>query len=492
MARRSVRVRITALAMVVVGGSLIVGAIALVGLLQAGLLRSVRTDAQVRAAEVAALAGRAPLPRPLPAVTGDWPTLLQVVESNGRVSTASAPLLDHPALLGPDARRHAGSATRKLMFPNGTGNGEWLIRAVRATLASRAATVIVATSLAQPNRTVRLLQGLLAVGVPLLMSASGALTWFVVGRALRPVERLRREVDDLASGGGVLQGRRVAAASSGDEIERLAWTLNTLLERVDGAARAQRRFVADASHELRGPVANIRTALEVAQLHPELADWNSVSADVLEQDSRMGRLVDDLLLLARGDEDPSRRHVESLDLGAIAADAVARFGGGRIAVRLARSDRALIIDDRTQLTSVVTNVVENAVRHSVSSVSVSVTTAGSWVELVVIDDGPGVAASDRERIFDRFVRVDEHRSRERGGAGLGLAIVAQLVQARGGVVSVGDASPGAVFTIRLPLTKTADTSAGRSRLPARSDADNPSKQPPSPRLPSEKMVGGAR
>lgn len=455
------RVRITALAIVIVGGSLVVGAVTLVGLLQAGLLRSVRTDAQVRAAEVAVLAGRASLPRPLPAVTGDWPTLVQVVESDGRVSTASAPLLGRPVLLSAEVRRRAGGATRQLTFASGAGSGEWSVRAVPATLASRAATVIVATSLAQPHRTVRLLQGLLAVGVPMLTSAAGLLAWFVVGRALRPVERLRREVDELAVGGGVLQGRRVVAAPTGDEIERLARTLNTLLERVDGAARAQRRFVADASHELRGPVANIRTALEVAQLHPDRADWSSVTADVLQQDARMGRLVDDLLVLARGDEDPSRRHVETLDLGAIAADAVDRIAGGRVDVRLAHRDPAPMTDDRMQLTSVVVNLLENAVRHARSAVSVAVTTAGSWVELVVIDDGPGVALADRTRIFDRFVRVDEHRSRERGGAGLGLAIVAQQVHARSGVVTVGDASPGAVFTVRLPLTGANGTARRR-------------------------------
>ena len=450
----SVRVRITAAAIIVVGGSLLLGSVALVALLQRGALRSVRTDAQVRAAEVAALALRGALPRPLPASLGDWPTLLQVREENGSISTASAPLLGRAPLV--DVRVGVADAGHNVVLALPTGTARWWVQTVPATVGGRAATVIVATSLAQPRRTVRQLTALLAIGVPLLSIASGAAAWAMVGRALRPVDRLRAHVNAVAFGGAATHGRRVSEPATDDEIGRLARTLNLLLERLDASAHAQRRFVADASHELRGPIANIRVAIEVAQAHPDRADWAAISNEVLTQDERMRRLVDDLLLLARGDDDPARRGVQVIDLAEIVRAVVVATpdsGPAPRAVRITRADPTPMTDDPTQLHSVVANLLENAVRFAASRVSVSLITAGEWTELNVTDDGPGVPVAERDHIFDRFYRVDEHRSRGGGGAGLGLAIVARLVAERGGSVIVRDAHPGAVFTVRLPLRR---------------------------------------
>ena len=456
----SVRVRITSAAVVVVGGSLLVGSMALIGLLRADTLRSVRTDAQVRAAEVAAMALRAPLPRPLPAVVGDLPTLIQVVDAEGNVSTASAPLLGRPALV----RGARGSADhgRSVDLTFSSGRSEWFVQALPSTLGGRSATVIVATSLAPSRRLVRQLTALLAFGIPMLMAVSGVAAWAMVGRALRPVDRLRARVDSLALAGASTFGARVSEPPSQDEIGRLARTLNLLLERVEASARAQRRFVADASHELRGPIANIRVALEVAKAHPDRADWPAAADEVLAQDERMARLVEGLLLLARGDDDPSNRRREPVDLGAVLEAAVAHAvaaqpgrGNRIVSFRVTHRDPAPMIDDSTQLLSIVSNLVDNAARFATSSVVASLITTGGWVELTVSDDGPGIAPLDRERIFDRFFRLDEHRSRTDGGAGLGLAIVARLVNERGGVVFVGDAHRGATFTVRLPLVTAA-------------------------------------
>jgi signal transduction histidine kinase len=460
----SVRIRVTGLAVLVVFGSLLAGAFGLRALLERATLQSVRTDAQVRVAEVSALALRAELPVPLPNAVGTRPTLIQVVERNGTVSTATAPLLNRQPLL-PLAELD-GDHGRKMALVFDGAPSQWWVEAVPATLNGRAATVIVASSLAELRRTLNQLAFLLAIGIPMLTTAAGILVWVLVGRALYPVDRLRSEVDMLAAD-SQRRGQRVGVPDTDDEISRLAHTLNLLLDKLDKSAYSQRRFVADASHELRGPVANIRLAVEVAQAHPEQADWNAVANEVLIQDERMGRLVEHLLLLARTDDDHALRRTEALNLTDIAHEAAASNRRDGISVRVATTSTTVLHDDRSQLVSIVNNLVENAVRFAAHQVTISVMSTGGWVELSVRDDGPGVPADERERIFDRFYRVDAHRSREGGGTGLGLAIVARLVSERGGSVTVGDASPGSVFTVRLPLKPGL---SGRSPLNTDSNA----------------------
>ncbi len=443
----SVRVRVTGLAVLVVFGSLLAGAFGLRTLLERSTVQSVRTDAQVRVAEVSALALRADLPRPLPNTVGTRPTLLQVIESDGTVSTATAPLLNRPALIPPAELN--GDHGRKMDLIFDSTSSQWWVEAVPATLNGRGAEVIVATSLAELRRTLHQLALLLAIGIPLLTTAAGVLVWSLVGRALDPVDRLRAEVEMLASD-TQRRGQRVGVPDTDDEISRLAHTLNLLLDQLDKSAYSQRRFVADASHELRGPVANIRLAVEVAQAHPDKADWPTIADEVLAQDARMGRLVEHLLLLARTDDDHALRRTEPVDLADIANEAAASNRKPGISIRVAASS-AIVNDDRSQLMSIVNNLVENAVRFATHQVTISTMSTGGWAEVSVRDDGPGVPADERERIFDRFYRVDAHRSREGGGTGLGLAIVARLVNERGGTITVGDASPGSVFSVRLPL-----------------------------------------
>jgi signal transduction histidine kinase len=464
----SVRVRITALGVLIVFIALALGGAGLLGLLRRGTLRSARTDVQVRAAEVAALGQQKALPRPLPPIVGELPTLLQVVEANGTVSTASAQLLDREPLFSFTNGSPVRGRAMELSVGSRGAKSRWWVQAEPTTINGRSTIVIVATSLLGPDQTLAELRALLGVGVPLLCLLAGLLTWLVIGRALRPVEQMRRDVAELAQHGHGVTGGSVIEPAIDDEIGRLARTLNQLLARLDHSSTMQRRFVADASHELRGPVANIRVALEVAQAHPELTDWVRISDEVLEQDNRMGRLVDDLLFLARSDDDLARRRNQELNVGDVVKGAVtmksqtlesARVsddrGGSeaqrRVAVRLVRCDTAPVLDDPDQVLSIITNLLDNAVRFASSQVTVSVAATPGWMELTVIDDGPGIPEADRELIFDRFYRVDQHRSREGGGAGLGLSIVARLVSEREGTVQVGDAKPGARFTVRLPL-----------------------------------------
>ena len=163
--------------------------------------------------------------------------------------------------------------------------------------------LVVLTSLAGYERGVALVSNALLVTVPVLVILVAALVWWVVGRALRPVESMRREVARITA---ERLDRRVPPPATADEIGRLAGTLNDMLDRLQASRDAQRRFVADASHELRTPIANIRLALEVAVAHPDRADWPAVADDVLQQDIRMERLTADLLQVARDDGERRR------------------------------------------------------------------------------------------------------------------------------------------------------------------------------------------
>ncbi len=449
--------RVTGFAVLVMMVTLFLGGFVMRSLLARSSIRAIRTDTQVRAAEVANLSLRNPLPNPLPSGFGDRPTLLQVIELDGTVSAASVELANQRPLLPND--QLDGDTGRRLTLPIGQTTrrtqSEWWVEAVPATVDGRRATVIVATSLVELNQTLRQLGALLTAGIPLLTAAAGMLVWFLVGQALNPVERLRFEVQTLARDSR-RRDQRVGVPATDDEIAKLASTLNELLDQLERSATAQQRFVADASHELRGPVANIRLALEIAQAHPDRTDWVALTSEVLAQDERMGRLVEDLLLLARSESDLSLRRTESLDLADIITECARPTPPRLVPIKIVHNEPTVMIDDRSQLISIVSNLVENAGRFAQTQITVSSLRTAGWVEIVVRDDGPGVPLDDREHIFDRFYRVDAHRSREGGGSGLGLAIVARLVAERSGTVTVGDANPtgsppGAVFTVRLPL-----------------------------------------
>jgi signal transduction histidine kinase len=264
---------------------------------------------------------------------------------------------------------------------------------------------------------------------------------------------MRLQAERAQAEGG--SGARVSLPEGDDEIGRLGRTLNEMLDRLDQSTARQDQFIADASHELRSPLANIQMAVEVAKAHPQDTDWSEVADDVLAQDKRMQSLVDNLLVLASSDGDAGRRPTTQVDLAAVMADVLAspEFSGAPI--RVDTLQPTIVLGVRAELTRVVTNLIDNALRFAVERVTVAVIGSGQWAELVVVDDGPGIDPAERDRVFGRFVRLDEHRSRPGGGAGLGLAIVKELVVAHGGTVTVGDAHPGASFVVRLPLAAPA-------------------------------------
>nr|WP_275940923.1 HAMP domain-containing sensor histidine kinase [Nocardioides zeae] len=288
--------------------------------------------------------------------------------------------------------------------------------------------------------------------MPVAVLLVGATTWVVTGRALRPVEAIRAQVaaiggDDLAA--------RVPVPPSRDEVARLATTMNGMLERLERSADQQRRFVSDTSHELRSPLAGLRQTAEVARSHPDAIDRAELTEAVLEETARMQHLVEQMLVLTRTAEGGGGRRRTDVDLDDLVLAEATRLRRLRpdLAVDASRVVPARAHGDGPALAQVVRNLADNAARHAAGAVRLSLEVGPSQhVDVVVEDDGAGVAADDRERVFERFVRLDEARARDDGGSGLGLAIVREVARAHGGDarVETGELG-GARFVVRLPV-----------------------------------------
>ncbi|WP_354598037.1 ATP-binding protein [Streptomyces sp. JL1001] len=307
-------------------------------------------------------------------------------------------------------------------------------------------TVYAGAPLAAEQEAVNTVRGAMLTGLPVLLVVVAGVTWLVTRRALRPVEGIRQEMAAITASEDL--ARRVPEPDSRDEIAALARTTNETLTVLEASVERQRRFVADASHELRSPIASLRTQLEVAEAHPELLDLPGAVADTV----RLQVLAADLLLLARLDagEKPGSATVE---LGALVREEVSQRTRDRIAVAVEVPEGGAfeVNGSRGQLSRVIGNLLDNAQRHADSSVAVSVAADGRGVRVEVRDDGAGVPEGERERIFERFVRLDDARSRDDGGAGLGLAIARDVAARHGGTLTVHRADEGgAAFRLWLP------------------------------------------
>jgi signal transduction histidine kinase len=443
----TVRVRTTLVAVVVTGLALAAGGVALVAVLRGTLTREVEAAARLRGQDVAAVLASGPAAGVPLAVDDAEELLIQVLDERGRVVAASP----NAQGMAPVARLGPGESAEVEVPAGGPveQDGEYLAVATGADIPAGRRTVVVVRSTETVTEATAAVGGLLAVGLPLVLAVVALTTWVVVGRALAPVEAIRAEVDAISA---TALHRRVPDPPADDEIGRLARTMNRMLERLDRAQARQRRLVSDASHELRSPVAAIRQHAEVALAHPGRTSATELAATVLAEDLRLQRLAEDLLLLTRADEHTLGLRRRPVDLDDLVFDEARRLQGvSGLRVDTTGVSAGRVDGDAAGLRRVLRNLGDNAARHAGARVAFSVAEDDGMVRLRVEDDGPGIPEVDRERVFERFVRLDGARARDDGGSGLGLAIVAELVAAHGGTVAIASgAASGARVEVTLP------------------------------------------
>ncbi|MEO6879483.1 MAG: HAMP domain-containing sensor histidine kinase, partial [Mycobacteriaceae bacterium] len=373
-------------------------------------------------------------------------TLVQVVGADGRV-LAATPGSTGPGLVDPGQLGSAGTVST---FHPEKISPELRVAAETVPATTPPLTAIAAVEQQPITNTLSVVAALLAGGVPVVVLVVAGATYVLVDRSLRPVEQMRRSASAISTAD---LSDRLPVPQTRDEVARLATTLNAMLDRVEAGHGAQRRFVGDASHELRSPLATLTTALEVGARNPDFLDHELLTDRLLPEAVRMQHLIDDLLLLARADERGLPLRTVDVDLDDILDTEAARLRAAPGPAVSVHTSPTRVRGDSEQLTRAIRNLVDNAARHARQSVTLHCSTDGDLVQVVVADDGPGIEVEQRHRVLERFVRLDDGRARSAGGSGLGLAIVAEIVAAHGGDVRIGASRDGgAEVTLTLPRT----------------------------------------
>jgi signal transduction histidine kinase len=418
------------------------------------LYRSLESTAQGAAAaraEQISTQLRTDMPRevdPSLLVTDSQIGAVQIVDDTGTVLAASNGAPKSPLVTTSLSDGQARSVGR--VEDRAAGFDYWV--SARATaVPGGSVTILVGADREPVESVVTKVAALLAVGSPVIIALVVVGTYRLVGAALRPVEAIRARVASISS---TDLAQRVPIPATRDEIAHLAATMNAMLARLERGRAAQHRLVSDASHELRSPLATITAALEMASGRPELMDNDLIDESLLPEARRMRQLIEDLLLLARSDEDAMELRRDDVDLDDLLLAEASRLRALGSVDTVTHIQTCRTVGDRVALARVVRNLVDNAVRHAASTVTLDCRPVAGNAVITIADDGPGVPAQDRARIFERFVRLDPTRTRSSGGSGLGLSIVEQIVRSHDGTAAVGDAANGgAVFTLTLPLAQ---------------------------------------
>ncbi|UBU17296.1 HAMP domain-containing sensor histidine kinase [Nonomuraea gerenzanensis] len=440
---RSLRGRVTLIATAVAALVLIPVGIAGVLVTRSVITAAVFSETRDTAERVAyemrggALPMGAAIPVPHPTVD-----LIQVVGPDGRILATSDAARNLPPLsdVRPTARNRVVSTTSCL--PTECVH----LTAVRVSMFTDSPVVYAGRSSPEVLSS-RTLEVIVFAEVGLLIGVTAWATWLVTGRALRPVATMRAELDAVHAGD---LSHRVTQPPGDDEVAELARSVNSTLTRLERSAEQQRQFASDASHELRTPIAGLRAQLESAQLYPDDTDMEALVRSALRDTDRLEAIITDLLLLARigSRVDVVKERVDLADL--VRKELAVR--SDKLPVRVELAEGVVVEAVRLQLARVLTNLVDNAQRHAEHSVKVTVRRQEpDTAVLAVENDGMEIAECDRERIFERFTRLDAARSRDAGGTGLGLAIARDVAMAHRGEIRVEDCPGGARFVLRLPM-----------------------------------------
>ncbi len=390
-------------------------------------------------------------PAPLPVSALDPSAQAQVLDANGHVLAATPILVGVPAvyLLPAGATQPVRQRAADRIIP-----AEVQVAGTRTTVDGRSVTIIAETSTRILHQLTTEFSARLLLAVPVTLVLAGLTVWLIVGRALRPVEQIRRAVTEITAAD---LSRRVPEPGTTDEIGHLAQTMNDMLGRLDDSADRQRRFVADASHELRTPLAAIRTTLEVGLAYPDRAPWPVIAERAAAQSARLEELIEQLVLLAKADERQLSARREPVDLTAVLSDTVAHLPVHRAEIYLDAGANLAATGDADHLERLFRNIIDNALRYTASRVVITAAASGYVARIEIDDDGPGVPAADRSRVFDRFVRLDPSRERGTGTTGLGLAIAREIALAHHGEISLlGRPGGGTRVVVTLPLRQLGD------------------------------------
>jgi signal transduction histidine kinase len=459
----TLRARVTIFASLAITTAVILGFLVMYLLQIHALQRSVDGQLRTYITQIEQTGQDGHWPRPLPPSTLDTNAEAQVLNARGDVLASTQGLAGLPDVYLPavDATQPVRQKAADNVVPT-----EVQVAAARTSVGGQHVAIVVVTPtvlLHQLNSqfAVRLL---LAVPVVLILAAGAV--WLIVGRSLRPVERIRRAVTEITSAD---LSHRVPEPGTADEIGHLAHTMNDMLDRLDAASRRQRRFVADASHELRTPITAFRTTLEVGLAYPDKAPWPVIAERATQQATRLEELIEQLLLLAGADERQSATRQDAIDLTTLLRDTVSRLPEPRVPVELHAEANLAVTGDTGQLERLLRNIIDNALRYAKDRVEVTAAAHGALAQVHVDDDGRGIPPADRNRVFDRFVRLDASRERVNGGgtAGLGLAIAREIAHAHLGEITLVERPGGgtrAVVTLprRRPEDKRSRTASDES------------------------------
>jgi signal transduction histidine kinase len=452
--RWGIRKRATATAVAVVAAALLIGGIILLVLLQASLIATTEAAARQKAQDVITQIADQDVGEAAQYImsTAHSGQIVQIVDPAGAVIAGSVPAAARTPLT---ALRPGRGQTLTQDVPSLQSIGEedeFLIVASGVQAGGGVYTVIVAVTVQVQADTVSTVGWFMLGATPLLLAIVGVSVWMLVGRSLRQVERIRGQVAEINA--QRLDGR-VDVPPTADEIHALAMTMNTMLERLQASDREQRRFVSDASHELRSPLATLSAGVEIAAADPSGETWNGMKYVLAGETARMRYLVEDLLTLAKANDGGLRLEAADVDLDDVLDQEIQRLRSTSRHQITAQLTPARVTGDARRLGQVIRNLLDNADRHAISRIRISLDSGVGGTVLTVDNDGQPVPGPDRERIFERFVRLDESRSRESGGSGLGLAIAAGIMAAHHGTVRATETPDGNCrFELAFPPAKS--------------------------------------